>query len=306
MSKKSTISIVINTKNAAATLARTLESVHAWADEVVVVDMKSTDDTLKIAKRFKAKTFSFAKDEKYVEPARNFALEKAQGNWIFVIDADEAVPPSLRDFILEVVQGKSATIGDCYFVPRRNRIFGKWIEMSGWWPDYQLRFFRAGAVKWSTQIHTPPSTKGQTVYLPADPALALEHENYQSVTQFLERLNRYTSIDTTRNTAQTTTTAQVIHRFTADFCRRLFVERSIDEGVHGVSLAYLQGMYEVVAELKGWESRGFPSTKDDQALTISSLRQLEQSLNYWIADYMVKHTSGWRNVMWQFRRKLRI
>lgn len=99
MELENKISVVINTYQAELHLAKVLESVKTF-DEVVVCDMESTDNTLKIAEQYGCKIVVFPKrDYNICEPARNFAIQSATSPWVLVVDADEIVPPSLRDYL---------------------------------------------------------------------------------------------------------------------------------------------------------------------------------------------------------------
>ena len=305
------LSVVINAKNMATTLGQTLKSVEGFADEIVLVDMKSTDDTVVVAKKFGAKVFAYDQNLGFADPARNFALSKATSEWILVLDADEEVTPELKKLLVEIIGGKSADIqhADAYNIPRKNLIFGKWIEKTGWWPDYQLRFFKTGTVSWTNKVHTAPVVTGKVVDLPADEIIAIIHHNYQSISQFVERMNRYTEIQSdTKHLEDSTpvTAAQVVHTFSAELLRRLFFQEGIDEGTHGVSLSFLQTMYELVAELKRWEKQGFSVGETKPEQTLKELRDLQKHLNYWIADWQIAHTTGFSQMWWKFRRKYSI
>lgn len=136
------ISVVINTLNEEDNLPRALASVKKFADEIVVVDMKSDDKTVDIAKKAGAKVYEY-KRIGYVEPARNFAIGKATGKWILIIDADEQLPGSLVKELKKIVKNPSANY---YRLPRKNLIFGKWVKHSRWWPDYNIRFFQPSLI----------------------------------------------------------------------------------------------------------------------------------------------------------------
>ena len=96
--KKLNISVVINTKNSSKTLEKTLKSA-LWADEIVVVDSQSTDDTKKIASKYTQNIYDFTKEVNFVEPVRNFAIKKAKNDWILILDADEEVQPKLVNLL---------------------------------------------------------------------------------------------------------------------------------------------------------------------------------------------------------------
>lgn len=300
------LSVVINTKNSEETLERALKSVK-FADEIVVVDMKSTDETEKIARRFTDRFYSHP-DVGYVEPARNFAIKKAQGDWILILDSDEEVSASLKAIIEDIIADPAAA--DCYYLPRKNIIFDHWMQKTGWWPDYVLRLFKAGHVEWSDEIHSIPITQGQVIELPADERHAIVHHNYQSVEQFINRLNRYTSIqaeelDPTQDAPKRG--GEVLDEFSSEFLRRLMAQRGIDEGVHGVGLSLLQGLYQISLKLKVWEKSGFAKSRRDSLSTIDSLRALQSDLNYWIADWYLRHSiHPVKKLYWRLRRRYKM
>ncbi len=125
--------------NEADTIGAALSSV-TWADQIVVVDTDSTDETADIARKMGA--------EVHVEPNhpnlninKNIAINLCRGDWIFVLDADERIPYELAGEIrLAINEGRA----DGYLVPRRNWVLGKWMKRGGEYPDYQLRLFRRG------------------------------------------------------------------------------------------------------------------------------------------------------------------
>lgn len=297
---KPTLSVVINTKNAAQTLERTLKSVRD-ADELIVVDMQSSDDTVKIAKKYTKLVFDH-KDVGYVEPARNYAVSKATSEWVLVLDADEVVPAALWKQFPSLLKQEEVA---CYELPRKNKIFGKWLEGTGWWPDYQARLFRKASTTWSDKIHEQPKVTGTVVQLPADREVALEHYNYESVEQYLEKLQRYTTITAADAQPQTVTSSDIIETFSAEFHRRLFAVQGTKEGIHGVALAYLQSMYQLVTQLKVWENAGAKQTTNDEAAVIAALSRSSRDMRYWIADWHVQHSGGLSRFIWQIRRKMR-
>ena len=135
----STLSIAIIAHNEQDIIKGALESV-SWAEQVVVIDCGSTDNTAAIARSMGA--------EIYTEPNRtnlnvnkNIAIKHCTGDWIFVLDADERIPCDLAGEIRCVINAKSA---DGYLVPRRNFMLGRWIKRGSQYPDYQLRLFRRG------------------------------------------------------------------------------------------------------------------------------------------------------------------
>src|SRR2546428_1191531 len=144
---RGSVSAVVVTLNEEERLRACLESL-TWADELVVVDDESSDQTGQIAREFT--------DRVWVRPwpgfaaQKNFALEQATSDWILSVDADEEVSPELREEIRAVL-GRPGEGADGYRVPRRNIFWGRWVRHGGLYPDWQLRFFRRGRGRFAGQ-----------------------------------------------------------------------------------------------------------------------------------------------------------
>ena len=308
------LSVVINTKNSEKYLKQTLTSVQAIADEIVIVDMASTDKTLAIAKKFTDNISQYPHPELgFVEPAREFAFRQAQGEWIFLLDSDEDIKPALAQLIRQVVDGDAQTvpIAEAYFIARSNIIFDQAMTDTGWYPDYQLRLWRQGAIRWLPTIHSVPKIIGKSAYFPSDNRdLAIVHHNYQTLEQFLERSNRYSSVQAENEFSlgkKTDITPEVLWQsFFGEFWRRGFADKGLLEGNHGLILSFLQAQNELVTKGKVWQAQKFPY----RPLTLSRLkkirRQFARESAYWWADLLVTQTKGINKWYWQIRRKLKI
>ncbi|MDP2759224.1 MAG: glycosyltransferase family 2 protein [Sideroxyarcus sp.] len=140
------LSVILITRNEAANIRDCLRSVD-WADEIIVVDSGSTDDTVAIAKEMGAHVY--AHDWPGFGPQKNRALGYATKDWVFSIDADERVTPELR---AEIEQAMLSGRADGYYCPRLSQFCGTFIRHSGWYPDYVLRLFRRGAARFSDSL----------------------------------------------------------------------------------------------------------------------------------------------------------
>lgn len=181
-----TISVIIITKNAGATIRRCLESV-AWADETVVVDSGSTDDTQVVCRELGAKMLVTA-DWPGFGPQKNRALDAAAGEWVFSIDADEWVTAELRDEIRAVITDQAAV--PAYAVPRRSGFCGRIMKHSGWWPDHVVRLFRRDRARFSDdRAHERLVVDGDTRKLKQP----LMHEAIVDMEQMLAKMNLYSS-----------------------------------------------------------------------------------------------------------------
>lgn len=152
------LSIIIITKNEAANIRPCLESV-AWADEVIVVDSGSSDETVRICKEMGAQVHVHA-DWPGFGPQKNRALGYAGKDWVFAIDADERVPPELR---AEIEQAMRRAEAEGYYCPRLSQFCGKSVRHSGWYPDHVLRLFKRDAGRFSDSlVHESVMLTGRT------------------------------------------------------------------------------------------------------------------------------------------------
>jgi len=151
------LSVIIITKNEAQNIHACLESV-AWADEIIVVDSGSSDETVEICKKFGAKVF--VHDWPGFGMQKNRALSYATHEWVFSIDADERVTPELR---AEMIQAVNEERAQGFYLPRLSQFFGKFVHHSGWYPDYVLRLFKRDAGRFTDSlVHESVLLTGQT------------------------------------------------------------------------------------------------------------------------------------------------
>lgn len=286
---KSSISVLVNTRNEEEYLPRVLSSVKGFADEIIVVDMESTDRSAAIAKSLGAKVISH-KFVSYVEPTRNFAIAKASGPWILILDPDEEIPSTLAKRLKEIAVSSKPDDASFYRLPRKNIIFGKWVKSSRWWPDNLIRFFRKGSVSWTEVIHGEPIATGMGVDLEAREDLAIIHHHYDSIEKFLLWSNRYAdarTLNLLKNGYQFTW-PDLLRKPVGEFLSRFFFGEGYKDGVHGLVLALLQGYAELLVYAKSWEKEGFP----EQSLTLDEVKvemqHAEKELNYWLADRALK------------------
>lgn len=297
----SKISVVINTLNEEKNISRAISSVKSFADEIVVVDMESGDNTREIAKKLGAKIFTHKKVG-YVEPARNFAISKAVNPWILILDADEEVPPPLITQIQKILKEPKA---DYFRIPRKNIIFGKWIKHARWWPDMNIRLFKKGHVSWNEVIHAVPMTQGVGGDIEEKEDLAIIHHNYTSLEDYIARMNNYTTqharikIDEGYKFSW----KDIVVKPTGEFLSRYFYGQGYKDGLHGLALSALQAFSEFTVYLKIWQSEKF-SEKDLTLEEVTSLFQTqEKEVHYWEADASVKEGGNFYD---RVRRKFRI
>jgi glycosyltransferase involved in cell wall biosynthesis len=179
------VSAIIITKNAGTMIRRCVESV-AWADEIIVVDSGSTDDTAEICRAMGVK-FSVTADFPGFGPQKNRALDQATGDWVVSIDADEWITPELRDEMRAAMANPTAA---AYAVPRRSSFCGRYMKHSGWWPDHVIRLIRRDAARFSDdRAHERLLVEGVTRKLKQP----LMHEAISTMDQMLGKMNLYST-----------------------------------------------------------------------------------------------------------------
>ncbi len=195
MSERVRISAVVQTYNAEKHLERCLHALAPF-DEILVVDMESTDATRDIAARHGARVVVKERGEhRMVEAYRNFAIHEARYDWVLVVDADEIVPRALADYLYaEIGRDPSPR---AFLIPIKNYFMGRWMRAN--YPDYILRFFYRVDAEWPYEIHSRPSHRGPKVRVPASRTdLAFIHLANETVWQTIAKMNNYTDREKSR------------------------------------------------------------------------------------------------------------
>ena len=180
------ISAVIITKNEESNIAAAIESVR-FADQVVVADTQSDDNTVTIARQAGAEVHSIPFEG--FGATKNKALRFCRGDWIISIDADERVSPELAENIITAINSGNGPA--CYAVNRLTYFLGKPIRHSGWFPDRVVRLFKKGYEFSNKQVHESLVTDGDIGRISG----LLYHYSYRDLHQYIEKVNHYTSLN---------------------------------------------------------------------------------------------------------------
>lgn len=190
MNEDHKISVIIVTLNCEDLLEDCLASV-SWADEIVAVDLGSSDGTLEIGRQHGVRI-----ERHEPVPAasliRGEIMDLACYDWVLQIDPDERVSPGLARFLMEFVASPASQDIGCVEMPRQNIVFNTWLRRGDWWPDRQGRFGRKGRIFYPSAIHhAGSSVDSRTVVMDPDPELAIIHYSVPSMEKVYERLLRY-------------------------------------------------------------------------------------------------------------------
>jgi glycosyltransferase involved in cell wall biosynthesis len=280
-----TLSVVIITYNEEANLARTLESVMPLVrdgkGEIILVDSGSTDRTVEIARSFGGKVF--VESWKGYAAQKNSALDKATGEWILSLDADEEVEPELATEITELLsvsgsqtlhkfapgardawikhtdalvvtyEGQRENYLAGATISRRNQFLGRWIRHGGFYPDEKLRLFkRSAALFENRRVHEDAHTEGLTVRLRA----ALIHHSYPTLSDYIEHMNRYSSLGAEMAVDKGYrgfSFVNIVLRPATTFVYNYFLRLGFLDGREGLLLHLYHAVYVSWKYAKAWE-----------------------------------------------------
>ncbi len=278
------LSVVIISHNEEANIGRTLASVQPLVSdgkgEIIVVDSGSTDRTIEIAKSHGAKVF--VEDWRGYAAQKNSAIDKAEGDWILSLDADEEIDEpliqeiagllravlvwqkdgmpvdndaqskGLRDRGLEIGLDEDDLNG--FFIPRKNYFLGRWIHHGGFWPDSKLRLFRSGTGKFQDQaVHETVKIRGTTSTVQHG---AILHHSYPTLADYIDHMNRYSSLGAAMVVAKGYrgfSSFDIVVRPIATFTYNYLFRLGFLDGHEGLLLHLYHAVYVSWKYAKAWE-----------------------------------------------------
>lgn len=253
MDNKIKISAMVNTYNEGKYIRECLEHLK-WVDEIVVVDMYSTDNTIKIVQEYTDKIY-FHKREMSALYARNFGISKTTGEWILVIDPDEIVPETLAQKILQLINSDwSNEYVACAF-PYKEIIFNKWLKYT--YPvEWHPRLFKRGHVFQPHRVHSQPVIDGKVYSLPAKDEFCIIHNRCETIERFIKKMNRYTTEEACymyTNDGIKFSMYDLFEKPVSEFIHRYFLRQGYRDGIEGFVFSVLISLYRFCTYLKLWE-----------------------------------------------------
>ena len=244
------VSAIVNTLNEEHRLRECLESLR-WADEIVLVDMHSEDQTREVAESFGCRVLLHERLE-HVEPARQFSVDAAEHDWVLVVDPDERVSSGLADWIRS--QSDSSEVNG-FRIPRRNHYGTRWMKCCGWFPDAQLRLYNRQYASYSDRMHRGLTIEGKVETLPAHGEAYLNHMCFDSLEDRFGSINRYSSIVATDLglSGRRVGAMELIGRTFFTFARAYFLQQGWRAGGVGAILALERSVDTYFKYAKVWE-----------------------------------------------------
>jgi glycosyltransferase involved in cell wall biosynthesis len=249
------VSVTVITKNEAADIGGALASA-SWADELIVVDSESTDDTVAIARQH---TDRIVVREWAGYPAqKNFAASLASHDWILSLDADERITPALAAEIQRTLQAAPDHQG--FRIPRVTWHLGRWIRTTDWYPDYQIRLYDRRSAQWTGRyVHESLSVSGSIGQLREE----LEHFAYRDIADHLETIERYTTLAARqmREEGRRAGWLQIAGHPPLAFLRNYLLKGGVTDGVPGLVISAMNAYYVFLKFAKLWELQGVQGSR---------------------------------------------
>ena len=254
------ITATIITYNEAEHIRAACESV-AWADEILVVDAESTDETRTIAEACGARVIT-RKWPGFAEQ-KQFAAQSATHEWVFSLDADERVSAELRASIEDLLYTPDAQLADGYRVARRSFYMNRWIRGGGWYPDYQLRLYRRARGRWAG-AHIHESVQMDTGARIATLAGDLLHYSVRDAAHHHRMIGeRYAPLAARKlyEEGRRTTPLKIATVGAATFFRNFILKGGFRDGLAGYAIARFAAHHAFLKYLLLWELQNAKGSK---------------------------------------------
>lgn len=268
MTKEMSISALIIAKNEAAMIENCINSVK-WCDEVIVVDDGSIDETREIAESLGALVISFKHDS--FSRLREEALKRAKSAWVFYIDSDERVTPTLAKEIKVMMETSDASV---FRVQRDNIFFGKKLQAGGWTDDWVERVFKRSDLEgWFGEVHESPKYVGSVV----DLKTKLVHFTHRDVISGLIKTAAWTPIEAKelyKAGVSKVTFGTLIRKGFMEFFRRAVLKKGYRDGMTGLVEAVIQGINRILVYIQVWELQQVPSIPEKYKTKEAEIQEL--------------------------------
>lgn len=241
------VSVTVIAKNEGADIGAALESVR-WADEIVVVDSGSTDDTVAIARQFTDRVV-FHEWSGYAAQ-KNIAASLASHDWILSLDADERVTPALAAEIRQTLAHTPPVAA--FRIPRVTWHLGRWIRTTDWYPDHQTRLYDRTKAQWTgAYVHEAMRVDGALGTLTHD----IQHYAYRNIADHLETIDRYTTLAAAhmRDQGRRAGWLQLVGHPPLAFARNYVAKGGLRDGAVGFVISAMNAYYVFLKFAKLWE-----------------------------------------------------
>ena len=241
------LTVTVITRDEAAHIGAALESV-SWADEIIVVDSKSTDDTVSLARRLATRVE--VREWPGYGAQKNYAAGIASNDWVLSLDADERVSPELGAEIKTLLSTGPTQSG--YRIPRVTFYLGRWIRSTDWYPDYQFRLYDRRAARWNERrVH-------ESVEADRPPGVLrheLQHYAYRDISHHLATIDKYTTLAAEQwlSEGRRTSALEMFFHPRFAFLRNYVLRGGFRDGAAGLLVSKMNAFYVFLKFAKLWE-----------------------------------------------------
>lgn len=243
--EKIPVSVVVITRNEEENIERCLASVAPWADEIIVLDDRSTDNTVEIAKRFTDKVFSRKMDVEGTH--RNYAYSLAKNGWVLSLDADEMASGELGTELGGLFKGPMKD--KAYTIPIKTYIGKRWIRYAGWYPAPKVRLFDKKSFRYEdVEVHPRVFIDGTCGHLTKD----IVHYSYRNYHDFFESLNNQTTLEAKKwfNEKRKINFLKMYRKFLSRLLKAYVQKQGFKDGLLGFTVSYAAGLYQFMSYVK--------------------------------------------------------
>ncbi len=252
------ISVILITRNEVENIRECLESVQ-WADEIIVVDAESEDETAEIAREYTAHVF--IRPWEGFSRAKQFALDKCNNEWVLWIDSDERVTENLAREMRNAIRTERYV---AYRMPRIAYFLGRWIRHSGWYPGHVLRLFRRDRARFNDlKVHEGVEIDGPVGMLQND----LLHYTDRRISHYFNKFNNYTTLaaEELNDRGVRFRLADLVFRPPLLFLKMYLLRLGFLDGLQGFILATFSASYVLAKYAKLWELQHASSDEKELA-----------------------------------------
>lgn len=246
--RKVPLSVVVIAKNEERNINACLESVN-WADEIILVDDESTDQTVSSAQKYTRKIFHRKMEVEGTH--RNFAYAQATQDWVLSLDADERVSPELKLELEKVIQENNPAIA-AYSIPVKTFIGTRWIKAAGYYPARKLRLFRKGTFRYEeANVHPRAFLEGKEKPLNAD----ILHYGFRDISHFISKLNNQTTLEAQKwiTDGRKVSLPRIFFKAWERFFKNYVTKKGYADGFLGFFMSLCHSLYQLFTYAKYWE-----------------------------------------------------
>lgn len=292
---------VILARNEEANILPCIQALRPHVDDLLLVDMDSTDRTVLLARPHVAKVLSHPRVANF-DAARNVAIPEAAHEWLWFVDADERISEQAGALVSRFVRERGHDF-EALTIPFKTYFCGQWMRHCGWWPGYTMpRLLKRGHFLFAEKLHGGVEVRGRQARIQPDPQLAIDHYSYQSLDHYLEKLNRYTSTEALNlDAVGRSYDWQVgVRAMVRDLHHYYEVNRGYADGHRGWILSWLSGQYRWLTWAKLAERQDFSNDSPPLPTDLDAVIELMEDELAQLRRRMPELPLGivWRSPLW--------